>query len=397
MLENTSCSESTLGWVLFEILTDRCEVLSAKSLFLLQLFLSVSESTTLFLHLVLTCKPLQPESAKLGLDLALPWVLLLHNFLGWGASGDFNYWCPFKWLAINQGLEWTLQLGAIVGNFFLVRIVVTSIWGVVSTSCLRSASIEGGGELQVKHWNGSQAVISNQLWRSRIGNESFSVIERKSVISLIAPSLAKIVLRLLFESQLLGQVVSEIIHLRWLRLTMVHLQLVLWHLLALEIGVSVYLLISKVSEIVWSSMSTCLFTQVYKDLVSAAAVHKWWLRHCKWSWCWCLWVCGSMVLHLWTSRWEEWLNCIDFIDIVRVWLKWRISCHIELGHLSEVIVSKLGCRLLIGHFLGWLSLEWLITRHKDLVILIHVKAYVNFRWVYYLLHFLYWSDRLILF
>lgn len=55
-----------------EVLADRCQILSAETLLLLKFILSVRESATLVLLEVLAGQTLQPELAKLGLDLLLP-------------------------------------------------------------------------------------------------------------------------------------------------------------------------------------------------------------------------------------------------------------------------------------------------------------------------------------
>lgn len=57
-----------------EVLADRCQILSAETLLLLKFILSVRESATLVLLEVLAGQTLQPELAKLGLDLLLPSV-----------------------------------------------------------------------------------------------------------------------------------------------------------------------------------------------------------------------------------------------------------------------------------------------------------------------------------
>lgn len=58
VLENASGAIRALAWMFQEILTNRCEVLSAECLFLLQFFLSMCESASLLLELVLTLKAL---------------------------------------------------------------------------------------------------------------------------------------------------------------------------------------------------------------------------------------------------------------------------------------------------------------------------------------------------
>jgi hypothetical protein len=54
VLENASGAIRALTWMFQEILTNRCEVLSAECLFLLQFFLSMCESASLLFELVLT-------------------------------------------------------------------------------------------------------------------------------------------------------------------------------------------------------------------------------------------------------------------------------------------------------------------------------------------------------
>jgi len=63
VLEDASCSISALTWVVEEILAYRREVLPAESLLLLKFFLTMSESASLILELVLTLLALQVEPA----------------------------------------------------------------------------------------------------------------------------------------------------------------------------------------------------------------------------------------------------------------------------------------------------------------------------------------------
>jgi len=83
VLEDASCSVGALARVIKEILAYRCEVLPAQGLLLLKLFLTVGETASLLLHLVLTLLALQPEFTQFGLDLLLPSILQwLTVFLG---------------------------------------------------------------------------------------------------------------------------------------------------------------------------------------------------------------------------------------------------------------------------------------------------------------------------
>ena len=58
--------------MLQEVLADRCQILSAEALLLLKFLLSVRESAALVLLEVFAGQTLQPELAKLGLDLLFP-------------------------------------------------------------------------------------------------------------------------------------------------------------------------------------------------------------------------------------------------------------------------------------------------------------------------------------
>jgi len=80
MLEDASGPISALAWVFQEILAYRCEVLSAEGLFLLKFLLSVSESASLVLELILALKASEPEPTQFGLDLSLPSSFLLGIF-----------------------------------------------------------------------------------------------------------------------------------------------------------------------------------------------------------------------------------------------------------------------------------------------------------------------------
>jgi len=83
VLEDASRSVGALARVIKEILAYRCEVLPAQGLLLLKLFLTVGETASLLLHLVLTLLALQPEFTQFGLDLLLPSILQwLTVFLG---------------------------------------------------------------------------------------------------------------------------------------------------------------------------------------------------------------------------------------------------------------------------------------------------------------------------
>jgi len=92
VLEDASSTIRALAWVFQEVLTYRCEVLSAEGLFLLKFFLSVGESATLFLKLVFALKTLKPEPTQFCLDLLFPSVLSFDAALRfeWGAWLNFD-------------------------------------------------------------------------------------------------------------------------------------------------------------------------------------------------------------------------------------------------------------------------------------------------------------------
>jgi len=75
VLEDAPLAVSALRGMLQEVLADRCQVLSAQSLLLLELLLSVRKATALVFLQVFARLALEPELAKLGLDLFLPCVL----------------------------------------------------------------------------------------------------------------------------------------------------------------------------------------------------------------------------------------------------------------------------------------------------------------------------------
>jgi len=77
VLENATLAVGALRWVLKEVLAHRCQVLSAESFLLLQLFLTVGKSTALLFLAVLAILTVEPESAQLSLDLLFPSVLCL--------------------------------------------------------------------------------------------------------------------------------------------------------------------------------------------------------------------------------------------------------------------------------------------------------------------------------
>jgi len=72
MLEDAPLTIRALGGVLEEILADRRQILSAQTLLLHELVLSVGEATPLVLQEVLAVLALEPEPAQLRLDLLFP-------------------------------------------------------------------------------------------------------------------------------------------------------------------------------------------------------------------------------------------------------------------------------------------------------------------------------------
>ena len=79
MLENASLSVGALRWVVQEILADRCEILSAKALFLLEFVRAVSKATTLLFLTVFAVLAVKPEPAQFCPDLLLPPVFSLDD------------------------------------------------------------------------------------------------------------------------------------------------------------------------------------------------------------------------------------------------------------------------------------------------------------------------------
>ena len=90
VLEDAPLAIRALGWVLQEILTNRCQILSAEAFLLLKLLLAVSEATALFLLAVLARLTVEPELAQLGLDLLFPAVLNLDVLAAAAAGGAGN-------------------------------------------------------------------------------------------------------------------------------------------------------------------------------------------------------------------------------------------------------------------------------------------------------------------
>lgn len=76
VLEDASLAVSALGRMLEEVFADRGQVLTAESLLLLELILTVSEATALFLLAVLAFHAHEPETAKLGLNLLFPAIFV---------------------------------------------------------------------------------------------------------------------------------------------------------------------------------------------------------------------------------------------------------------------------------------------------------------------------------
>jgi len=137
VLENASSAIRAFAWVFQEILTDRCEILPAESLFLLQFFLSMCESAPLFLELVLALEALQPEPTQFGLDLALPWVLLLWASLCWGFKRWLLLVCVLDGRLFSKvGLVWTLDKGVEWHAIFFVGVARACLRRMVGASCL---------------------------------------------------------------------------------------------------------------------------------------------------------------------------------------------------------------------------------------------------------------------
>ena len=140
VLEDASIPVCAFAWVFQEILTHRCEVLSAQSLFLLKLFLSVCESTSLLFELVLATLALQPESAKFRFDLTFPGGLLLGVPLSWCAVNGWSI-CVFDWWLLYQSFTWTDFSIEGCGAIFFIWVDVASLWRINGTLSVRSSRI----------------------------------------------------------------------------------------------------------------------------------------------------------------------------------------------------------------------------------------------------------------
>lgn len=84
VLEDASLAVGALGRMLEEVFADRGQVLTAESLLLLEFILTVSEATALFLLAVLALHAHEPETAKLGLNLLFPAILVFVIFIAGG-------------------------------------------------------------------------------------------------------------------------------------------------------------------------------------------------------------------------------------------------------------------------------------------------------------------------
>ena len=80
VLEDASLTVGALGGMLEEVFADRGQVLTAKSLLLLEFILTVSEATALFLLAVLALHAHEPETAKLCLNLLFPAIFVFVIF-----------------------------------------------------------------------------------------------------------------------------------------------------------------------------------------------------------------------------------------------------------------------------------------------------------------------------
>ena len=84
VLEDAPLAVGALGRMLQEVFADRGQVLTAEALLLLELLLTVSKATALFLFTVLALHTHEPETAKLGLNLLFPSILVFVIFVARG-------------------------------------------------------------------------------------------------------------------------------------------------------------------------------------------------------------------------------------------------------------------------------------------------------------------------
>jgi hypothetical protein len=84
VLEDASLAVGALGRMLQEVFADRGQVLTAEALLFHEFILTVSEATALFLLTVLTLHTHEPETAKLGLNLLFPSILVFVIFVARG-------------------------------------------------------------------------------------------------------------------------------------------------------------------------------------------------------------------------------------------------------------------------------------------------------------------------
>ena len=245
------------------------------------------KSASLLLELILTLKAGQPEPTQFRLNLAFPWVFSLGIPFRCWTDADFYGWLliVFNGCLPNQMLFafWAL-VNCIKANIFLVRVTVASLRWSLSASCLWRSLVKVGrlrlSDRQVKHWNSIKfLVLSHHLRWGRFWNEFWLLI---LVDHLIAESLMT---RMAKERRLFRVVVFEVNSILILVLHLVLCYERVMHLLVLEIGVSICLLVSILHVIVWSSWwwslaanDARLFTQVTYSNIIAVVRKLWWLH-----------------------------------------------------------------------------------------------------------------------
>ena len=187
MLEDASGTVCALAWVFQEILTDWREILSTQGFLLLKFLLSMGETASLFLELVLTLKALQPEPTQFGLDLTLPWIFLLDISL---LRSDWVHVKGWR-LLILDGLSFTDTFkGAfndlVIRNLFLIWVAVAASGRSNGAACLGSLLAKEWlvlCKLQVKHWNlFGRHFFPHHLWWSRNLNEVLLLVKRAFVM-----------------------------------------------------------------------------------------------------------------------------------------------------------------------------------------------------------------------
>lgn len=251
------------------------------------------KSASLLLELVLTLKAGQPEPTQFRLNLAFPWVFCLCIFFRWWTNIYVDFYGRLLvvfngWLFNEILFAWWALVNAIKANIFLVWVAVASLRWSVGASCLRRSLVKVRlclSDRQVEHWNRIKfLILSHHLRWGRTWNEFWLLILEAHLFT------KSLMTRVTIERRLFRILAIEVYSILILALHLVLCYERVMHLLVLEIGVSICLLISKLHVVVWSSWWWCLttddarlFTQVTNGN-AIAAVHKLWWVHIDLEW-----------------------------------------------------------------------------------------------------------------